>query len=223
MPSEPESPPPLPSQSGLAIRRVLRRSRLWSSVALALGGYLVDEGWYRSFRSQRSEDKDGNPLPWYTYPCTEFLERRLSGGMRVFEYGAGMSSLWYGERVKEVVSVEHDAHWAEVVQAKAPPSCRIVLVEGEESYIGAIAEFAPFDIAVVDGENRQRAAAAALGGLKHDGVIIWDNSNWPDFYEAFPALQEKGFKQIAFAGLGPISRSRWETSILYRAENCLGI
>ena len=71
--------------------------------------------------------------------------------------------------------------------------------------------------------HRPQAAITALDGLKADGVMVWDNSDWDQFEEAFPALQTQGFRRIPFRGLGPVNRHEWETSILYRDEKCLGI
>src|SRR5918997_6685025 len=95
------------SQSRLSLvpRRVLRRSAVASPIALILNGYLAQRGWYRSYSAERPVDRHGGPLPWYTYSCTSFLESRLSSSMRVFEFGSGMSSLWYAQRVDEVVSI----------------------------------------------------------------------------------------------------------------------
>lgn len=165
----------------------------------------------------------GAALPWYTYAWTTFLEGRLTGPMRVFEYGAGLSSLWYSQRVHEVVSVEHDPDWAALIRSQARANCRVVLAPTHQQHLDAFAGFAPFDIVVVDGEYRPECAFAALDGLKPDGVMISDNSTWPDFADTYRLLQARGFRRIGFAGLGPVSRHGWETSVVYRDENCLGI
>jgi len=214
---------PFPSERGLKARRLFRRSGLLSPIALNVGGYLVQQGWFRSFRTGRPIDRNGAPLPWYTYACKSFLDDRIDSSMRVFEYGAGMSSLWYAARVAEVVSVEHDAEWAAEVRRRLPSNCTLLLEADVDAYVASISGHGPFDIVVVDGLARPRAAAAALDGLKDDGVIIWDNSDWPEFGEVFPLLRAHGFRHIDFAGLGPISRAGWQTSVLYRADNCLGI
>lgn len=214
---------PSPSRRGLQARRLFRRSGLLSPVALLLDSYLVKAGWFRSFRTGLSVDRNGEPLPWYTYAFTSFLDARLTPALRVFEYGAGMSSFWYAARAGEVVAVEHDPQWAATVRRKAPSNCTVLLEPQPGLYVDTIIERGPFDIVVVDGLDRPRAAAAALGELKPDGVIVWDNSDWPEFAEVLPRLQQHGFRQLAFSGMGPISRQGWQTSVLYRAENCLGI
>ena len=65
---------------------------------------------------RRSLGGEANPVaderPWITFPAIEFLERTLTRDMRVFEYGAGGSTLFFATRVKEVVSIEHEGAWA---------------------------------------------------------------------------------------------------------------
>jgi predicted SAM-dependent methyltransferase len=51
--------------------------------------------------------------PWLPYTATTFLDQKITGDSRVFEYGAGGSTLFFASRVAEVVSVEHDSEWLE--------------------------------------------------------------------------------------------------------------
>jgi hypothetical protein len=56
--------------------------------------------------------------------------------MRVFEYGAGGSTLFWAKRVREVVSIEHDRMWGERVQAtlshQGLRNCHVRLIEPVE-------------------------------------------------------------------------------------------
>lgn len=65
-------------------------------------------------------DKKSNPLqdekPWITFSALDFLEKTLTKDMRVYEYGMGGSTLFFAKRVKEIVSVEHDKKWFNLVQ-----------------------------------------------------------------------------------------------------------
>ena len=45
---------------------------------------------------------------------------------KVLEFGCGSSSLWWAQRVAQVVSVEHDEHWATKVRAGAPQNLTVV-------------------------------------------------------------------------------------------------
>lgn len=209
--------------AALAVRQVLRRSGLGSRLAILHGGALVEEGWFRSFGEWRAIDRLRQPVPWYTYAFRHFLEPRLNESMRVFEYGTGLSTLWYAKRVAEVVAVEHDEEWAGRVRSEAPANCTVELASDDDDYVPSIESHGSFDIVVTDGLHRSRSAMASIPHLAPGGVLIWDNSDWPEFTECFPALQEQGFKQIGFKGMGPINRQAWETSILYRRDNCLNI
>lgn len=59
-------------------------------------------------------------MPWVTYPAIHFLSKRLRKSFRLFEYGSGRSTLWFAERVGEVVSVEHDANWHDKLKRSLP-------------------------------------------------------------------------------------------------------
>jgi hypothetical protein len=54
-------------------------------------------------------------LPWLTYAAINFLEGVLSQSTRAFEWGVGGSTLFFSSRVSELISVEHDAQWADSV------------------------------------------------------------------------------------------------------------
>jgi hypothetical protein len=87
--------------------------------------YLKPLGWDRSVVSRQAEDRDG-PVPWITYPALRMLDRIVQPHFKVFEYGAGNSSLWWASRVAEVVAVEHDPIWAELVASRAPDNLRVL-------------------------------------------------------------------------------------------------
>lgn len=52
-------------------------------------------------------------IPWLTFPSIDFLQKRISKQMIAFEYGSGRSTLFWSERIKQVISVEHDREWYE--------------------------------------------------------------------------------------------------------------
>jgi hypothetical protein len=186
-------------------------------------GAIRAEGWDLSHRSGRPVDRTGAPVPWYTYPCRDFLERRLRSSFRVFEYGSGNSTLWYAGRVGNVTSVEHDADWAREVSARAPDNVTIISEPPGPGYASSIGGRGPFEIVVVDGLQRPECADAAIDELSGDGVLVWDNSDWEEFREKLPSLKDRGFKELDLTGIGPINRDKWTTSILYRAGNCLDL
>lgn len=188
-------------------------------------GIFVDEGWFASYTSGHAVRASGEPIPWYTYAFIHFLEPRLRDTHRVFEYGSGNSTRWYAQRAAKVVAVEHDEAWAgRIAPLLAPPSEVLTRPEGDE-YVNAVRGRGPFDLVVVDGIEHLRPACAeaALDELSDDGVIVWDNSDRVEFERGMEVLGPKGFRQLPFKGLGPTAVTAWETSVVYRDRNCLGI
>lgn len=57
--------------------------------------------------------------PWWTYRAAEVVDAFLQGRRqaRVFEFGAGASTIWLARRAAHVDSVEHDVEYAQVVRA----------------------------------------------------------------------------------------------------------
>ena len=56
-------------------------------------------------------------LPWISFPVIDFLEANLNSNSKVFEYGGGGSTLFFLERAKEVVTVEHNKEWFEILSS----------------------------------------------------------------------------------------------------------
>lgn len=83
--------------------------------------FLSPSGWSRSQAEQAPVDAAGQPLPWFTYAAIELLPRVLRPQDRVFEFGAGHSTLWWQRRVAQVASVEHDADWCERLRPQLAP------------------------------------------------------------------------------------------------------
>lgn len=57
--------------------------------------------------------------PWLTLPAIRFLKARLRPTTRVFEWGSGMSTLWFERMCREVHSVESDPEWFRIVTSRA--------------------------------------------------------------------------------------------------------
>lgn len=187
-------------------------------------GALFERGWFRSVRTGLAVDRLGEPLPWYCYSAIQFLQPRLRNDMRVFEYGAGYSTLWYASRVREIVSVDHNKKWIGALQEGVSALPVTLLHQDDpEGYERSIAEFGQFDVVVVDGISRTNCYRACQANLKSEGVIIWDNSNREEFQRMLPEFKADGFKVIELSGIGPINTYEWSTAFLYRKDNCLGL
>jgi hypothetical protein len=184
---------------------------------------LLENGWFRSFRENRAVDRQGRIIPWWTYPAIDFLEPRLPRDGRVFEYGCGHSTIWLARRVAEIVSVEHDPEWARRISPLQPAHAKVVLRKLTAGYAEEIDHHGAFDLVVIDGRERLECMRRCLGRLSPRGVILWDDSNQPDFVQGRALAAEQGFRELGFSGMVPAIFVHSCTSILYRPGNCLGI
>src|SRR5204862_931313 len=75
-------------------------------------------GHFRSSLRARSVDRNGNPIPWYTYPAVDFLAGKDFNGKRILEFGAGHSTLWWMNRAAEVVGIEGSEAWVRILQTQ---------------------------------------------------------------------------------------------------------
>ena len=196
-------------------------------VQLCLKSGLKEDGWFKSFNARASIDAKGKPIAWYCYTFVKFLENRLNKEMIVFEYGAGNSTFWYAERVKNVHSVEHDKAWYKNLLKQLPQNATVKyvdLVTNQTNYITQIKENQTFyDIIIVDGRRRNDCVMFSVDFLTPKGVLILDNSEREDYIPAKKFLTEKGFKSLDFVGMPPSSAHNSQTSVYYRTENILGI
>ncbi|MCF8011981.1 MAG: hypothetical protein K9L17_12495 [Clostridiales bacterium] len=183
----------------------------------------MTEGWIKSFYEQKPVDKQGNPIPWWTYSCIYFLEKRINNNLTVFEYGSGYSTIWLSERVKKVISVEHDLRWLNKINKIIPQNVKIFHKDCEKGYEKEILNHGLFDMVIIDGINRVKCAKFAIHALNHEGIIVWDDRERDKYKEGIEKLKSYGFKEICFTGLKPVNKFINKTSIMYRDNNCLKI
>lgn len=188
--------------------------------------YLDEIGWFRSKEARMPMDRNGDSLPWFTYPSIAFLTGRIRSDMSVFEYGSGNSTLWWSTKVSELVSCEHDLEWYNFFKERVPSNVSYIHrdLENGGGYCKAILQFDDnFDIVVIDGRDRVNCAKNLLPKLHDRGVIVWDNSDRQRYEDGYSFLLDNGFRRLDFTGLGPINNSEWCTSVFYRDDNCLNI
>ena len=51
-------------------------------------------GYFLSGFKMEAVSKNGDPVPWYTYPIIDFLKYRNFDNKTVLEFGGGQSTLW---------------------------------------------------------------------------------------------------------------------------------
>ena len=190
--------------------------RVRLSTAWFLYRYGRDYGLWRSRLEQRVVDKDGSPVPWYTYCAAEYLGSLDWSGRVVFEYGCGQSTLWWAERAKSVTSVEHNADWRQTVSEAAPGNVTLLLETDE--YVHALNGGGPYDVIVIDGmsQTRNECAAVAPKHLTTGGIVVFDNSD--RYPEACRYLRDQDLVQIDFHGPLPLGTQTNTTSLFLRRD-----
>lgn len=193
---------------------------------MGIQGYLKDIGWVDSFIRKMPVDGRGRPLPWVTYPFIDFIEARLNSTMQIFEFGSGNSTLWYADKVKSVVSVEHDRFWYDKISHTMPDNVSL-----NYQAIGNNSEYAKFatnldiefDMVIVDGRERVNCIKNALQALCNSGVIVVDDSEREAYREGLEFLKDQGFRRIDFWGIAPAVFFKKCTTVFYRDDNVLGL
>src|SRR4051812_41932948 len=203
-------------------------------------------GHFRSSLRARSVDRNGNPIPWYTYPAVDFLAGKDFTGKRILEFGAGHSTLWWMTRAAEVVGIEGSEAWVRILQNKITeqsrdrqgafvPSVTLHLMRSATDDLRPILKGRQFDIIVVDGPdgtgcNRAQAAQYIidLNLLAPGGAIIFDDSEgsfdtpgneWQRSAENIKYFREHGFGRVDFFGYAP-AQLQWRCTSIFFKHPC---
>jgi hypothetical protein len=184
--------------------------------------FSLKTGHFRSSIGRVAVSRQGRPIPWYSYPCIDFLATRDFRGRRVLEAGAGHSTLWWAGRASYVLSMEDDAEWYQELAGRVPGNVHLIRVaeESEERCESAVKDALRgqdlFDVVIVDGLHRTAVLRAAMPFLKPDGAVICDNAEGFGFFEE---LRRGGLNRVDFFGFAPGVVNRHCTSIAFR-ERC---
>jgi tetratricopeptide (TPR) repeat protein len=185
--------------------------------------YLESSGWIKSLSVGKPVNYEFKPVPWYTYPAIEFLENKINKNFRVFEFGSGNSTLWFSERVLQVVSVESDLDWFSYLQEKISANVELYGIENENKYASKILEYPEeyFDIIAIDGINRNQCVEYGISRLNPKGFIVFDNTDNRKYNQGIELLSAKDFKRIDFYGLIPSYTYKNCTSVFFKDDNFL--
>lgn len=171
------------------------------------------------------KDESGMVNPWWGSSVIELVLRKLNKNMKVFEWGAGNSTLFWSQYVEKVVTVESDYAWYKKMKEVVPDNVRLEYCELEyngEYCRKILGEKERFDIILIDGRDRVKCAFYGIDRLTENGVIIWDNTERDYYREGYDFLKKHGFKQLELSsivyGLPGVADY---TSIFYRKNNVL--
>jgi hypothetical protein len=184
--------------------------------------FSFETGHFRSSLKSCAVDKNGTPLPWFTYPAIQFLLGKDFNQKRVLEWGSGQSTLFWAGRAKEVVAFEADPVWFNYVRQQLPKNASVHLIKEDLSDLDRKL-LTSFDVIVVDGLDRFKCAEVSLSHLAQNGVVIVDNSEGNHGprpgYGIINLYGEAGLCRIDFYGYAPALSVQRCTSFFYRT-NC---
>ncbi|MFZ2322427.1 MAG: class I SAM-dependent methyltransferase [Ignavibacteriaceae bacterium] len=189
-------------------------------------GYLREIGWFESFLSNQSLDKNNKPIPWFSYPFIDFLTPRLTKDLGLFEFGSGNSTLFFAERVKTVISVEHNKEWYQIVNSIKPSNVKLVQTDSDSiydylEYFNNLKE--KVDIIIVDGLHRNECLINSINKLSEKGIVILDDSERSEYQSGIDFILSNGFKSLEFWGIAPTILFKKCTTVFYTSNNCLKV
>jgi hypothetical protein len=165
-------------------------------------------GYFRSSFKRAAVSKNGEPLPWYTYPSVDFLRHRKFDGKVILEFGGGQSSYWWAQRAEHVITLEGKKDWFEKLKGHLPVNVDLHYVsmasrEVMASQVNDILEtqgYSTYDVIVLDGLYRKELIPMALQRVAKDGMIICDNAEGYGFYDGF---KDTTLNRVDFFGNAP--------------------
>jgi len=200
---------------------------LWNGSLIASHSSQISSfglGVVQILKDKKSIDKNFNPIPWWTYPTIAFLQDRLTPNLKVLEFGSGASTLWLCRFALEVISIEDNKEWGKYVQSRLPENGTLIITDSYENFIDAYHSNSKFDIIIIDAGDRLNIGGKIVHLLSDDGVIIWDNTDGPDWTQIKNLLSLHNFLEISFQGMIAQEIAISRTTIFYRKmNNCLGI
>ena len=188
--------------------QLVRRVRATATALLTPLEFARRTGHWRSSLYSRAVSGDGAPLPWYTYPCIDFLTPRRKLLRSVLEFGAGQSTLWWAAEGAEVVAFEADRGWYEYLRPLVPSNVQLyfVAMESPEQCLRDVrAQLAScgrerFEAVVVDGLYRTELARMCPELCERHGLIVCDDA---EGYDIQASLAATGMQRVDFFGFAP--------------------
>jgi predicted O-methyltransferase YrrM len=123
-------------------------------------------------------------LPWIPFAAAARLDALVKPADRVWEIGAGYSTLWLADRVAKVTSIEADENWYDTLSG-------IVVSEQLDNvdlrYVWRADEMSSFDadgidLLYVDGGPRRDCLINGAAHVRPGGLIYCDNTDTPEFW-----------------------------------------
>jgi hypothetical protein len=203
-------------------------SRLLVPWLLLLGGRRAGLssawGFARSVRLMLPVDAQGKPLPFLPYSVIELLKERLTRELTVLEFGAGFSTLFLMDRVKRIVTIEHDPAWINRLRPQLQDSVELIPTSRDtpDTYLAFLDRQSElYDLILIDGRHRVESFRRSLDRLTPAGVMLLDDSDRERYAPIFAEARSAGFRDLTLVGHKPGSLRLHRSTFFYRDGNCL--
>ena len=188
---------------------------------------LENVGYAKSLSTGILQDENGEIIPWYCYSMVNFLKEKLGNkNIKIFEYGAGFSTIFYAKRSNFVVSSETSQEcktWTDESLKTLDLNAKIT-VEEQENFAASIEKYGvEFDLIIVDSVARNECVEYAVNNISHNGVILLDNSERSGYKKSFELMRSLGYKSLTLKGLKPFSTKFASSTIFYRSGSIFEI
>jgi hypothetical protein len=188
--------------------------------------FSLRSGHFKSSFKNFAVSAQGEPIPWYTYPCLDFLRHRSYENKKVLEFGGGQSTLWWAGRARNIVTFEGDEQWYNQIKVNMPANVDLfhVSMESPDRCIDEVNQtlasrnYDKFDVIVIDGLYRFEMIEIARKVMADSGVIICDDAEGYGFYEG---LKDSGLNRVDFFGYSPCVILPHCTSIFFGKDSFL--
>jgi predicted O-methyltransferase YrrM len=144
-------------------------------------------------------------VPWISYRAARTLRHLIRPKWRILEFGSGLSTIWLASRSSFVLSIESDPGWyrrvarlldkkglSNVQLEQRPANCVDYVA------IGDVVDHT-FDLALIDGDCRDRCVEPSLRFVRADGYIYLDNTDQPgDRQVAEKKLLGSGYEWVRY-------------------------
>lgn len=159
-----------------------------------------------------SEMKAKKPFlePWVTHDAKAWMNKNLKKHHEGFEYGAGCSTAYLGNKTSFVVSVEHRLQWYSIVRKLLLKNnirnVHLIYEPDIRQYYKCLTWFKPETLDYVFNDGIQESRLGTTRGswplLKKGGFMIFDNSDVPANKPCLRFLDKTGARRIDFPGQG---------------------
>jgi precorrin-6B methylase 2 len=168
-----------------------------------------------AFRRNLGADAE---TPWWNDRAISYLDQQLRSGDRVFEWGAGASTVWLASRGAKVTSIEHDPDWVSNVRVRCPAADVRAAPEDARVYAAAIDEFEDdsFDVVIVDGMYRPECLQRGASKVKPGGLLVLDDTDMRQLGR-LKRFSLPGWKKVSLAGFKATGDVR-ETTFFRRPQ-----